>query len=555
MRLSVWAPYADRVELVVGDEEQPMEDRPEGWWRSRIELAPGVDYRFRVDGADLPDPRTRWQPQGVHGPSRTVGRGPFDWHDAGWRTPELGDAVLYELHTGTFSPEGTFEGVLGHLDHLVDLGVTAIELMPVGEFAGDRGWGYDGVDLYAPHHAYGGPDGLRRLVDGCHARGLAVVLDVVYNHLGPEGNYLGRFGPYFSDRHRTPWGPAVNLDGPGSPGVRDFVIENAIAWLRDYHLDGLRLDAVHAIVDGSRQHLLGELRERVGQEVGEERWLIAETDRIDPRLTSRYGLHAQWCDDLHHAVHALLTGERGGYYADFGSAAEVAEALESGRVRPPYSEDPPPRSGRRLVTYAQNHDQVGNRARGDRLTDVVSAGRARIAAALVLLGPALPLIFMGEEWAASTPFPFFSSHTDPAVAEATSRGRVEDFAHFGWRPDDVPDPQDPRTFASARLRWDEAEIGTHAAMLGWYRSLLRLRRAHAELQAGALSNVRCQYGDGWLEVHRGRFSIVCTWGLGGRRRPVDGDLVLASSEHVAANHGELALPPDSVAVVGRTAEP
>jgi maltooligosyltrehalose trehalohydrolase len=556
LRPAVWAPHPDVVELVVADGSHPMEDRPLGWWQARIDVPAGAAYRFRLDGTDLPDPRSRWQPEGVHGPSRAVDPAAFAWHDGGWHTPDLADAVLYELHVGTFSPEGTFEGAIGRLDHVLDLGATAIELMPVAEFAGDRGWGYDGVDLFAPHHAYGGPEGLQRLVDACHARGLAVVLDAVYNHLGPEGNYLAPFGPYFSERHRTAWGPAVNFDGPGSPGVRDFVAENAIAWLRDYHLDGLRLDAVHAIVDDSPQHVLAELRERVAREVGPDRWLIAETDRLDPRLTGRYGLHAQWCDDVHHALHALLTGERGGYYADFGSADVLARALRTGHVREPYSDEPAPADGRRFVTYVQNHDQVGNRARGDRLTDVVPAGRARMAAALVLLGPFVPLLFMGEEWAASTPFPFFSSHTDPEVARATTAGRVSDFAHFGWQAEDVPDPQDPATFALARLRWDEREIRTHAAMLEWYRSLLRLRRAHPELGAGPLASLACEAGDGWLEVDRGPFEIVCAWGPGGRRKPLEGDLVLASSPDVRVAGGEVVLPPDSVAVVRRAvAEP
>jgi maltooligosyltrehalose trehalohydrolase len=358
----------------------------DGWWRAGVELAAGEDYRFVVDGAALPDPRSRWQPEGVHGPSRALDPRGFAWTDGGWRTPALREQVVYELHVGTFSEEGTFDGVVAHLDHLLALGVTAVELMPVAEFAGARGWGYDGVDLYAPHHAYGGPHGLQRLVDACHARDLAVILDVVYNHLGPEGNYLSAFGPYFTDRYATPWGQAPNLDGPDSQPVRDLFIDNAVMWLRDYHVDGLRLDAVHAIVDMSALHFLEELARRVAAGAGPERWLLPESDRNDPRVAmpparGGYGHDAHWCDDVHHAVHAVLTGERQGYYADFGRPDQLATALRRGYV---YAGDysrfrrrrhgrPHELSGDNLVACVQNHDQVGNRARGDRITETFAA--------------------------------------------------------------------------------------------------------------------------------------------------------------------------------------
>ncbi|MBO0703260.1 MAG: malto-oligosyltrehalose trehalohydrolase, partial [Candidatus Dormibacteraeota bacterium] len=350
MKPRVWAPEATSPQIEVQGRRLGLAAAGGGWWESPLDLAPGTAYAFRVDGDDaLPDPRTRRQPWGVHGAS-AVEEDRFTWHDAGWRTPELHRMVCYELHLGTFSDSGDCEGAIPHLDALAELGVTAISVMPVATFAGERGWGYDGVDLYAPYLPYGGSEGLRRLVDAAHQRGLAVILDCVYNHLGPEGNYLPRFGPYFSTRHQTPWGAALNFDGPGSQGVRDFCIDNAVSWLRDWHLDGLRLDAVHAIFDDSPTHVLAEMRRRVDREVSPDRWLIAECDRLDPRLVA-WGMTAQWSDDVHHALHALLTGERGGYYADFGSTAQLVQALRAGFVREPRAPLTGPPDGRRLVAF------------------------------------------------------------------------------------------------------------------------------------------------------------------------------------------------------------
>lgn len=555
----LWAPAASAVELDDAGTLVPLERGERGWWRGP---APRGEYRYRLDGELRPDPRSPFQPDGVDGPSRALDSEPFPWTDQGWTTPALGNCAIYELHIGTFSEEGTFDGAIAHLDALVDLGVQAVEVMPVAEFAGDRGWGYDGVDLYAPHHVYGGPAGLMRLVDACHQRGLAAVLDVVYNHLGPEGNYLGQFGPYFTDSYRTPWGQAVNLDGADSQPVRDFLIENAIRWLREYHFDGLRLDAVHALYDRSALHFLEEMAERVAREVGPDRWLIAESDLNDPRLATPvdrggYGLTAHWEDDFHHAVHALLTGERDGYYEDFGSVEQLAAALRRAYV---YEGDYSPHrrrrhgrphqlDGERLVVCIQNHDQVGNRARGDRLCHLVSPGRARIAAALLLLSPFVPLLFMGEEWAASSPFPFFSSHVDPAIAEATTKGRIQEFTAFGWRPEDVLDPQSPATFDAARLRWDERGDAEHRGMLDWYRGLLRLRRQNPGLRAGRLGEVAVDHGEDWLVLRRRGFALACNWGAGERSLTLTGEIALASGPGCRLDGSSLLLPGESAAVL------
>jgi maltooligosyltrehalose trehalohydrolase len=432
----------------------------------------------------------------VHGPSRALDHCDFSWSDQGWRGRELATAVVYELHVGTFTPEGTFEAAIGKLDHLVELGVDTVELMPVAEFPGDRGWGYDCVDLWAPHHAYGGPVGLKRLVDACHARGLAVALDVVYNHMGPEGNHLERFGPYFTRRHRTPWGKAINFDGRSSRPVREFVVENALMWLRDYHLDGLRLDAVHAIADSSRPHIVEELAGRaheLGEQLERRLWVVGEEPAINPRLLE-FGLDGQWSDTFHHALHVLLTGEKQGYYAPFGRLADLASALlEPQSLGLPYT---------RFLGYSQNHDQVGNRGAGERLSQLVDGRRLRLAAALVLLAPFVPLLFMGEEWGASTPFLFFSDHRDPGIARATSRGRVEEFKDFGWPPEEVPDPQALSSFERSKLDWSEKSRAPHRSLLEWYRELIRLRRrlADAPLEVARQGSV--------LTMRRGEVRVI-----------------------------------------------
>jgi maltooligosyltrehalose trehalohydrolase len=581
---SVWAPDHQRVELVLDDRRVAMQPDPApadspadpasdrwGWWRATVPgTGPGTRYRFAVDGGPpRPDPRSRWQPEGIDGPSAVDDPTAYPWSDAGWRGARLAGAVLYELHVGTFSEGGTFESAVDHLDHLVDLGVTAVEILPVAEASGRRGWGYDGVDLWAPHHAYGGPEGLRRLVDACHSRGLAVVLDVVYNHLGPAGNYLSEFGPYFTDRYRTPWGQAVNYDGPGSDGVRRFVVDNALMWLSDYHLDGLRLDAVHAIYDDSALNVLEELAgavEALSDHLGRPLWLIAESDRNDPglvrsRQAGGYGLSASWDDDYHHALHSALTGERSGYYQDYGSLSQVGRALSRVFV---YGRDWSPfrrrHHGRpvgdlpatRFVVCAQNHDQVGNRALGERLSALVGTGRLHVAAALVLLGPCVPMLFQGEEWAASSPFQYFTDHQDAGLGRAVSEGRGNEFAAFGWDPADVPDPQDPATFQRSKLRWHELDSEPHAGVLGWHRRLIRLRLQYPELTDGRLDlvEVDVRETDGLLAMRRGRVTLGVNIGpeAVSAEVPHGARLVLGSHPDVVVDRRRLMLPPDTVGV-------
>jgi maltooligosyltrehalose trehalohydrolase len=523
----VWAPNAQRVDLLMHDRRVPLTGA-DGWYKTDLHAADATaDYRYSLDGGPpRADPRSPFQPEGVDGPSRPVDHAAFGWHDAEWRPPPLASSVLYELHVGTFTPAGTFDGVLTKVDHLVGTGVTAIELMPVAEFPGRRGWGYDGVFPYAPHHSYGGPDGLKRLVDGCHARGLAVLIDVVYNHLGPSGNVLPEFGPYLTDRYCTPWGDAINLDGAGSDEVRRYFIDNALMWLRDYHADGLRLDAVHAIVDTGAVHFLEQLSvevEELAGHVGRPLWLIAESDANDPRLVRRrevggYGLDAQWDDDFHHAIHALLTGERGGYYEDFGSVADLAECLRERFVyrgrrsafrQRRHGRPAPDVAGTRFVGYSQNHDQVGNRACGERSSALMSPARLRIAAAVVCCAPFVPLLFEGEEWGATTAFQYFTDHDDPGVGHAVTEGRRSEFAAFGWDPESVPDPQDEATWLASRLRWEEVGETEHADLLDWYRRLLDLRRSEPALTDGRCDLVEVVHHErGWFRFRRGPITVV-----------------------------------------------
>jgi maltooligosyltrehalose trehalohydrolase len=574
MKLRVWAPGAHRVEIEREGRREPMTRADGGWWEAAAwDRAAATDYAFVLDGGEpLPDPRSPWQPHGVHGPSRSVDHAAFPWTDGDWQPPPATSAVVYELHVGTFTPDGTFAAVIERLDHLVALGVTHVELMPVAEFPGARGWGYDGVYLYAPHHAYGGPEGLKRLVDGCHARGLAVILDVVYNHLGPAGNYLPRFGPYLTGRYRTPWGAAVNLDGRGSATVRRFFVENALAWLRDYHIDGLRIDAVHAIVDTSAIHFLEELCADVRAleiDVGRPFLLIAESDLNDPRIVrpgdiGGYGLDAQWNEDFHHALHAALTGERVGYYADFGSLSDLAATLERGFVydgrHSVYRDRRHGRpltgvSGQRLVGCLQNHDQIGNRPEGDRTSRLLGSARLKVGAALVLTSPFVPMLFQGEEWGASSPFLYFTDHSDPALAAAVREGRRREFAAFGWKEEGVPDPQAPATFARSKLDWSEIEREPHRTLLEWHRELIRLRRRLPALCDGRLERVRVRFDEGerWLAIERGDVTVACN--LSERRRvvPVTGTdpkvLCLASDTRAELFPGGVALPPDAVAIV------
>jgi maltooligosyltrehalose trehalohydrolase len=516
MRFEVWAPTAGRVELVVDDGRRlpmaPMasgEPRAGWWW---VDAEGVTDYSFSLDGGEpRPDPRSRSQPYGVHGPSRVVDDASFAWTDQGWRGFHLPSAVLYELHVGTFSPEGTFDGAIAHLDHLVELGVDAVEVLPIAQFPGRHGWGYDGVDLYAAHDAYGGPDGFKRFVDACHGRGLGVVVDVVYNHLGPAGNHLGEFGPYFTDRYETPWGQAVNLDGPDSHEVRAFFVDNALMWLRDHHCDGLRLDAVHALFDSSPTHFLAEVTtevERMAAHLGRPLWVTAENEHNQPEVVAAreaggHGVHAVWADDFHHALHVRLTGERQGYYAPY-------DADDLRRARPYVDQEAPALPGWRFVVCAQNHDQVGNRATGDRLSHLVGTDAAMAAAAALLTSPFVPLLFAGEEWAASTPFQYFTDHDDADLGRAVSEGRRREFAAFGWAPDEVPDPQDPATYERSKLDWSELARSPHAEVLEWYRRLIAMRREMAALTDGDIAGweVEIDADDRTVRVRRGDLHLV-----------------------------------------------
>ena len=510
-RFEVWAPNAERVQVQVrhspADEPvrhamSPLPGVRHGWWAADVdEAVHGTDYGFVLDDGDevLPDPRSPWQPYGAHGISRVYDHDRFPWNDHRWHGRPLPGSVLYELHVGTFTPEGTFDAAIQRLDHLVSLGVDAVELLPVASFPGHHGWGYDGVHLWAPHEPYGGPDGLKRFVDAAHARGLAVVLDVVYNHLGPSGNRLASYGPYFTGAYSTPWGDAVNFDRPGSDEVRAFVIGNALMWLRDHHIDGLRLDAVHAINDHGAVHVLEEMAAAVGAlsaHLGRELFLVAESDLNDPRLVmSRdaggYGLDAQWSDDLHHALHAALTGERQGYYCDFGSLDTLAKALTRVFVHDgTWSAYRGRRHGRpvdahrtpahRFVAFLQNHDQVGNRASGDRIAATLPPGLLKVGAAVLLLGPFTPMLFMGEEWAAGTPWCYFTDHAEPELGRAVTEGRRREFARFGWTGE-VPDPQAVDTYRRSILDWSEPDRSTHRDLLEWHRALIALRRSRPEL--------------------------------------------------------------------------
>ncbi|MFF2045357.1 malto-oligosyltrehalose trehalohydrolase [Kitasatospora sp. NPDC058170] len=569
----VWAPSAaERVEVEVAGERHPLavDAGRDGWWHGE---APTGDYAFRLDdGPPLPDPRSPRQPHGPDGPSRPVDHAAFRWSQTGWRGRPLPGAVLYELHIGTFTAAGTFDAAAERLDHLVELGVDFVELMPVCPFPGRHGWGYDGVSLWAVHEPYGGPEGLKRFVDAAHRKGLGVVLDVVHNHLGPSGNHLPAYGPYFTDRHHTPWGSAVNLDAPGSDEVRAYLIGSALAWLRDYRIDGLRLDAVHALADDRAVHFLEQLSGAVDTLAATSNrplFLIAESDLNSPRTTAPreaggQGLTAQWSDDLHHALHCALTGESQGYYGDFAREplAAVARTLTRGffheggwssfRGRG-HGRPFPPAHGHRLLGYLQTHDQIGNRALGDRISAGLPPGRVAAGAALVLTSPFTPMLFMGEEWGAATPWQYFTDHTDPGLAEAVRQGRRREFAEHGWQAEEVPDPQEPATVLRSVLDWTEPRRAPHAELLSWYRRLIRLRRERPELVDPDLAAVRVEYDEAarWLVVHRGAYRIAVNLGGFAARVPLGGagHELLAAFGDCALDGAAVRLGADSAAVV------
>jgi len=525
----VWAPFRKRVEVRVitpFKQTMPLEKDERGYFSTIAEGMPaGSRYFYCLDEkSEYPDPASRFQPQGVHGPSQVTDLA-FPWEDSHWPRLPLQEYIIYEIHTGTFTPEGTFDAIIDHLDELKEMGITAIELMPVAQFPGNRNWGYDGVYPFAVQDSYGGPSGLKRLVNACHRMGLAVILDVVYNHLGPEGNHLAEFGPYFTDRYHTPWGAALNFDGAYSDEVRRFFIENALYWITEFHIDALRLDALHAILDISSYTFLEELAVSVhkqAEKLNRRIYLIGESAAnsarlIRPRKLGGYGLDAQWNDDFHHALHVLLTGEKTGYYQDFGELSQLVKAFKEGFIYSGgYSPFRKHRHGtsskdipaERFVVFAQNHDQVGNRALGERLSQNVTFGALKLAAGMVLLSPFVPLIFMGEEYGETAPFPYFVSHSVPALIEVVRKGRRDEFAAFGWRGE-IPDPQDEAPFLSARLNHGLREEGWHKVLYDFYRELIHLRKDNAALACLSKDNMEVR-GD-----EADRILVIRHWQKGG----------------------------------------
>jgi maltooligosyltrehalose trehalohydrolase len=589
-RFRIWAPGRQRVDVVVygpsAEAVHALNAGEDGFFTGTLPgIGAGARYRLRLDGDEtFPDPTSRAQPDGVHGPSEVVDHAAFRWSDAGWRGVPLERLSIYELHVGTFTPRGTFDAAIDRLDHLVDLGVTAVQLMPVAEFPGDRNWGYDGVYLFAPARAYGGATGLKRFVDAAHARGLAVLLDVVYNHFGPEGNYLPAVtsGRIFNEAHHTPWGAAVNFDGEGSAAVREMIVANALEWIHHYRIDGLRLDATHAILDDSEVHLLRELRDRVRATAGDRHvLLIAEDERNERALLlppdhGGYGLDAVWADDLHHQLRRLTAGDAEGYFANYsGTVDDVVQTLRKGWFfegqRYP-SHDAPrgtPADGippARFVHTLQNHDQVGNRALGERLHHQVEAAVWRAASALLLFSPYTPLLFMGQEWSASTPFQYFTDHPEE-LGRLVTEGRREEFRHFTAFADPalrarIPDPQAPRTFEESTLRWDELDRPHHRGVLSLYRSLLRLRRTHPVLAAPARDRFEVRaLGAGGLAMRRDATDgqallLVCSF-TGAVESPADGELLLwteseefgGSGPRPDLDAGRIRLPSAGAAIV------
>ncbi len=571
---SLWAPRPTKVAIRVGDQTYAMQgpDR-DGLWKASVEAPTGTEYGFLLDDDPVvyPDPRSLLQPRGVHGPSVLYDHRDFQWDDSTWQGPPFGGAVVYELHIGTFTAEGTFDAALARLPYLFDLGITHVGLMPVAEFPGDCGWGYDGVDLFAVSHRYGGPDGLKRFVNSCHVHGLAVILDVVYNHFGPVGNYTAKFGPYVTDRHHTPWGDAINFEDSGSDQVRQFFFDNATMWMRDFHIDGLRLDAIHEIVDRSAVHFLEQLAANVdnlSSTLGRRLVLIAESDLNNPQIVKPieaggFGMDAQWSDDFHHSLFTLLhVDERGkGYYDDFGEFECLAKSLKEMFVYDGiYSSYRNRRHGRpvdglsahHFIGFIQNHDQVGNRATGDRLEHIVGMARTKVALAIVLTAPFVPMLFQGEEFAASTPFLYFANHEDPEMARLVAEGRKREFAAFGWDEAQLSNPEDYETFQRSQLNWADLNQAKHAEMLDWTKRLIHLRRNSISLNDGDRGHVKVSFSDEqhWLRMDRGQVNIFANLGDAPASFEADADqhIVLASDNATLAE-GMVVVPANSIAIL------
>jgi maltooligosyltrehalose trehalohydrolase len=576
----VWAPTASRVDLKLGEgstaETVALESIGGGSWAVpkavTVPRAAGTRYGFSIDGSErvLPDPRSRRQPDGVHSASAAFSPSEYSWSDASWKGRQLAGGVIYELHIGTFTPEGTLESAIGRLDHLVELGIDFVEVLPVNGFNGTHNWGYDGVLWYTVQETYGGPAAYQRFVDECHARGLGVIQDVVYNHLGPSGNYLPEFGPYLHSGSSNTWGDSVNLD---EPEVRRYILDNALMWLEDYHVDGLRLDAVHALVDTSPRHILHELAEEVdalSAFLGRPLTLIAESDMndatlVEPREANGQGLAAQWSDDYHHALHVALTGETSGYYADFASLKALAKVSTLGffhdgtyssfRGRKHGVPIDPVMPTWRLVTFSQDHDQIGNRAAGDRLTATLDAGQLAIAAVLTVASPYTPMLFMGEEWGAKTPWQFFTSHPEPELGRLTAEGRIREFAEMGWDPATVPDPQDPRTFENSKLDWSELQHREHASLLALYKELIALRRSQPALSDPSFAHLRASYDDElrWFRLERDNLAIVVNFGPETIELPVlAASVILRTDEGASVSETTLTLPTHSAVILEHT---
>ena len=532
----LWAPLPGKVSIQIGDSRLRMQGPDDrGYWKLSLDAPVGTEYAFLLDEdpTPYPDPRSAHQPRGVHGPSAVYDQRAFRWTDGTWQGSPLEGAVLYELHIGTFTPAGTFDAAIEHLDYLRDLGITHIEVMPVAEWAGERGWGYDGVAMFAVHEPYGGPDGLKRFVDACHKHCIGVILDVVYNHFGPVGNYAGKFGPYTTDRHHTPWGAAINFEREHSDEVRRFFLDNALSWMRDFHIDGLRLDAIHEIFDRSAVHFLEQLSANVATlsaTLGRRLVLIAESDLNDPRIVrsieaNGFGMDAQWSDDFHHSLATIVFTDPGhkGYYNDFGAMETLAKAIKDVFVFDgQYSTYRTRSHGRpvgnlsahHFINFLQNHDQIGNRAFGDRIHETIGLARTRAALGLVLMAPMTPMLFMGEEYAASTPFLYFADHEDPEMAKLVAAGRKREFADFGFDADEIPNPEDESTFRNSCLNWSEVHEGEHAEMLEYVRSLIRLRRSSPSLNDGDRGHLRVSFSDEktWLRMDRNQVSVLLNLG-------------------------------------------
>ncbi len=577
----VWAPLAKKIAVKIGEKSYQMEGpAPTGRWRVKVEEAgPGTEYTFLIDDdpTPYPDPRSLSQPRGVHGPSMLYDQRAYKWQDQSWHCPPLGSAVIYEMHIGTFTQAGTFDAAIERLSYLHDLGVTHLEVMPVAEWAGERGWGYDGVCLYATHEAYGGPDAFKRFVDAAHTQGLAIILDVVYNHFGPVGNYTGKFGPYNTEMHHTPWGAAVNFEREGSDEVRRFFIDNALMWMRDFHVDGLRLDAIHEIFDRSAIHFLEQLAadvENLSTTFGRRLSLIGESDLNDPRVirpieANGYGLDAQWSDDFHHALATILftDPDHKGYYDDFGAFASLAKAAkevfvydgnyskfrERSHGRPVDS-----LSAHHFVNFLQNHDQIGNRAFGDRIQDSVGLARTKAAIGLVLTAPMIPMLFMGEEYAASTPFLYFADHDDPEMAKLVAEGRKREFADFGFDEAEIPNPEDPSTFTKSKLNWEEVTQGVHAEMHDYVRALIKIRRSSSSLNDGDRGHLKVSFNEEkrWLRMDRRQVTTLINLGPNPVQcKPLeDQRLLLTSTPGATFSPTCLTLPSNGFAILSAEEE-